>query len=277
MKKTVVGTIRVAIIASAFVGSALSAQTVTPTTPNGWAFGDGSSGANPAAITGTQPFNGNGSLQFSVPANTTNTQPLAYYLFGAPVALSGLNSLSLGYSFLTPLGTPVATSVTIRLLLTNLTGTGRTDRSDGSFGWYLNGTSNTWQTQNLGLASGDFFFRIGGVGQASTDCQNTASSFDDRRTTISAFRTACNGGIGTKANLSTAIIYGVEVDFGTFNSPSANTAFADQVKFSVGTNNGDYNFETAAPTVTPEPASVALVAFGMLAVGVVARKRNRNS
>jgi hypothetical protein len=266
--------LRAAVFGMVCAAAPLQAQTVTPANPNGWIFYDGAGpGTDPATITNAKPYNGNGSLQFTVSAS--NQQPSAAYLFGAPVALSGLNSLSLGYSFLTPNGTVPAASPTIRLLLTGITnGHQPGTRSDGSLGWYLNGSSDSWQTQSLSLTSGDFFFRIGGVGQAANDCNSTGSSFDDRRQTINAFKAACSGADG-KININTASIVGVQVDWGTFVAPGTATAYADQVNFSIGANNGNYNFETTS--VVPEPASVALLGFGMVAIGFVARKRKQQS
>ncbi|MEP6833305.1 MAG: PEP-CTERM sorting domain-containing protein [Gemmatimonas sp.] len=252
----------------------LAAQTtVTPTSLNGWTlFDDAGPGTDPATITNAKPFNGNGSLQYTVSAS--NQQPAARYLF-APVALQGLNSLSLGYSFLTPLGTVPAASPTIRFLLTGISnGNQPGGRTDGSLGWYLNGSSDSWDTRSFSLTSGNFFFRLGGVGQAANDCATTGSSFDDRRQTIALFEAACNG-VGGKINLNTASIYGVQVDWGTFVAPAAATSYADMVNFTVGANQGNFNFETTS--VVPEPSSVALLALGMAAVGFVARRRKQNS
>ncbi len=249
----------------------LVAQTVTPTNLNGWTLTDDASGTNPVTITNAKPFNGNGSLQYTVSA--ANQQPAARYLLNTPVALQGLNSLSLGFSFLTPVGTVPASSPTIRLLLLGITnGNQPGGRTDGSLGWYLNGSSNSWATQSLSLNSGDFFFRVGGVGQAANNCMSTSSSFDDRRQTIAAFEAACTGAGGT-INLNTATIVGVQVDWGTFTTPGTVTSYADQVNFSIGANSGNYNFETTS--VVPEPASVALLGFGMVALGFAARRRKQ--
>ena len=253
------------------------AQTVvTPANlaASGWLLGDGSSGTSRATISGAQPYNGNGSLQFTV--NASNQQPLAFYNFASPVAFSSLTSFSLGYSLFTPTTATPAASPTIRLLLSGLTNSGQSGRSDGSFGWYLNGAAGAWDTRSFTMNSGDFFFRVGGVGQEDASCKNPASSFDDRRQTIGLFKTACTGANGT-VNLSTASIVGVEVDWGTFVAPPGATVYADAINFSVGTYNGNYNFETSASSVVPEPASMALMAFGMVAVGIVSRKRKQKA
>ena len=259
----------------ALAGSALQAQTiVTPGNLNGWILYDGASGTSPAAITAAQPFNGNGSLQYNV--NASNQQPSAAFVFANPVALSQLQNLSLGYSFLTPAGSTPAASPTIRLLLTGLSGvTQPGTRTDGSLGWYLNGSSNAWQTQSFSAAVGDFFFRVGGVGQEALDCKSTGSSFDDRRQTIGAWLSACNG-TGGAANLVNAFVVGVQVDWGTFANQGPATGYADMVNFSIGPNEGNYNFEVSS-NVVPEPASMSLLGLGLVGVGAMARKRKQQA
>lgn len=263
---------RIAAAAIALIPNLAFAQTVvTPTNLNGWVLADSKTpGASPATISGAQPFNGNGSLQFTVSAS--NQQPSATLLF-APVGLASLTSFTFGYSFLTPLGTVPAASPTLRLLLTGITGAGQTGRSDGSFGWYLNGSSNSWQTASLSNSNGNVFFRVGGVGQEALDCKSTAQSFDDRRQTVAAFFSACNG-VGGAASLQNASIYGVQVDFGSFVAANPASTYADMVNFSIGTNTGNYNFELAQSTV-PEPSTYALMAAGLVTLGLVARRRRQ--
>lgn len=267
---------RIAAAAIALIPSVAFSQTVvTPTNLNGWALYDGAGpGTKPATITAAQPFNGDGSLQFTVSAS--NQQPSAGYGFSSPVALASLTSFTFGYTFLTPLGTVPAASPTLRLLLTGITGANQSNgRSDGSFGWYLNGSSNAWQTASLSNTNGNVFFRVGGVGQEALDCKSTGSSFDDRRQTVAAFLSACNG-VGGAASLLGASIVGVQVDFGTFVAANPASTYADMVNFSIGTNTGNYNFELAQSTV-PEPSTYALMAAGLVTLGLVARRRRRQA
>jgi hypothetical protein len=243
---------------------------VTPGNLQGWTLADGSSGTSPAKITGAQPFDGNGSIEFDI--NASNQQPLAAYGFASPVRFGDLvgSNTSFGYSYFDPTGTQPNASPTIRLLLTGLSGvTQPGGRTDGSLGWYLNGAADsTWHTDLFTMTSGDFFFRVGGVGQEANDCTSTGLSFDDRRQTLAQWAATCNGGGGT-ANIDNALVVGIEIDWGTFvPSAGAVSAYADRVNFNIGRNVGDFNFETTA--AVPEPTSIALM---LLALGLAGATR----
>ena len=250
---------------------------VTPTNLQGWFLGDGSSGTSPATITSTQPYQGNGSIQLTVSAS--NQQPLAAYVFGTPVRFGNLlnSNMSFGYSWLLPVGSPPNTSPTIRLLLSGITNSTQTGRSDGSLGFYTNTLGDgTWHTDTFNMTSGDFFFRVGGKGQETVDCASGSfgASFDDRRQTLANWATKCTGGSGT-VDLDDANVIGIEVDYGTFAAPGTVSAFADRINFNIGTNVGDYNFEASAAAV-PEPASIALALLALAMAGGATAKGRRH-
>jgi hypothetical protein len=250
---------------------------VTPTNLQGWALFDGKDGTSPAAITGTTPYQGNGSIQLDI--STTSQQPAAAYLFGAPRSFGSLldTGISFGYDYLLPVGSPPATSPTIRLLLSGLSNSTQTSRSDGSLGFYLNGAGDgVWHTDSFSMTNGDFFFRVGGKGQETTDCASNSfnGGFDDRRQTLAAWGTNCKGVATSTVDLVDAMVTGIEVDWGSFpNVSGLESAFVDRINFSIGNNVGDFNFEKSAASAVPEPVSLALIGLGLAGIGFTRRRR----
>ena len=265
-------------IGSAVLATQAMATVVTPSDLQGWLLADGASGTSPAQITGARPDAGNGSLQFDI--NASNQQPLAYHALTAVRFGDLVNSnMSFGFDWLLPVGAPSNSSPTIRLLLSGLSGVAQPGgRTDGSLGWYANTLgSGVFVTSAFSMTSGEFFFRVGGVGQESNACTSTASSFDDRRQTLAQWAGTCTGAGGT-ANIDNAFVTGIEVDWGTFSTTIPQSSFADLINYSnIGSNNGSFNFEVrASAAAVPEPDTLALMVLGMgLAAGTVARTQRR--
>ena len=267
---------RAAVVAGVSHAALAAPVIVTPGNLQGWILADGASGTSPAAITGAQQYEGNGSIQLNI--NAANPQPLAYHGFSSPIRFGNLvgSGASFGFSYLLPVGSPPATSPTIRLMLSGLSNSSQPTRTDGSLGWYLNGSGDgAWHTSSLSMTNGDFFFRIGGRGQAEdSDCRPSTigGSFDDRRQTLAQWANLCTGTASNTIDLDDALVTGIEVDWGTFSTTGPVTAFVDRINYSVGANVGDYNFELRDATV-PEPGSLALA--GLALAGLVAAARQR--
>jgi hypothetical protein len=270
----------IAVAALVALASPMAAQTVvTPGNLHGWSLYDGgSAGTDPSAISGINPFAGNGSLAMNI--TTSGQQPAAFFAFANPFLLSDFATNpadNFGFRFLSDASQ--VSPPTIRLFLSGLDNTGAL-KTTGSIGWF--GTAAPgWQTESFTGAAGNFFLRVTSAGQIDeTTCGNTtaAGSFDDRRQTIDQWLSTCNG-VGSAIDLSNATVSGLEIDYGTFPGFSGSTTdYADLPNFSVtsGNQQGNFNFELS--TATPEPSSIVLLATGLVGLaGYARRRRTRRS
>lgn len=90
---------------------------------------------------------------------------------------------------------------------------------------------------------------------------------------LAAWQGACDGSTG-KLDFSTATLVGLGTDIGGWpgDGLTAYTAFADNMKLG----SKQWNFEAdPTSTVAPEPASVVLMASGLLGVAGFARRRRK--
>ena len=216
--------------------------------------GENSAGAS-AVITASQPRNGNGSVELS--GDRTRFQlGIQYGGFTNLMPLSGVTGLSFDWRIAgnsvnnyNPDYTPA-----LRLLVQD--GSQRSELIwEGAYnGTYGNTLRDTWYSTSF---ADNFYQFVAGSGVTlvgGAQSNKTITSWISQNYSANAYVSGLSVGDGSGA-------------LATYH------AFADDVV--LGTSNGTttYNFEVAASTAVPEPASMALLLTGFGVAGLVRRRR----
>lgn len=239
----------------AMVASTSAAQTVvTPTNPHGWGiYTYGTSSPAPyGAVTTTYAHLGNGSAEMRLYDEGT-TEVQWWYELQTPTALSSLNKLSFDWFVSSSSTTPAWTTPAFALYLN----TGGFLIWEGAYnGTTPAATQDNWVSSDI---LGDKFWwdhpGVGACGQAAS------------YNTLEWFNTNCFNGTAEVVGFSPFLGFGYSGQefFGAFD----NVAFA----FEDGESE-QFNFEASADVSTvPEPASMTLLAAGLIAVAGVSRRR----
>ena len=246
------------VAGSALFAMQAGAQIVTPTNPQGWAGSTyyGSNGNDPgtgasAAITGKYARSGNGSVQLHLD-DALNSEADWAMTFGGGASY-GLSSLSaLSYDWYRS-SSSTANGIIAPAFALNMT--------DGTYLIYEyaynhagNPTEDIWSTENL--LTGNWWSTGNGQGSCAR-----YGAFN----TLSFFNSTCFGGTGAFNTLDAFIGYAYA---GTFDG-----AIDNVVMKVTGGPSLNANFELDKTSVVPEPASMVLVAAGLLGIVAVRRRK----
>jgi PEP-CTERM motif len=237
--------------------------TVTPSSAN-WANPPGENGGGgSAAITGTLPQSGNGSVEMF----GDRTRFVGLGNFYSPASnLGSLNSvISLVYDWAVASGSVSALGADYTPAL-RLHVWDNGVRSELIWEGAYNGVSGIQQGDWHTTGATDNFWRfVTGSGVTFDGANQVWMSITD-------WASKANSG-GTQWYSDAAYVSAISIGVGSTVGPAYH-AFADNVEFTTTAGSTTYNFEVAASAV-PEPGTIALLGLGL--VGLVAARRRKQS
>ncbi|MEO7083005.1 MAG: PEP-CTERM sorting domain-containing protein [Gemmatimonadaceae bacterium] len=237
--------------------TSLSAQTVvvTPSSPQGWMSATyGPSAGAFSGITTTFARSGTGSAEIRL-SDEGNSEADWLQNFATNRALSDITAFSFDWFVSSSSTTPAFTTPAMALMLSN----GNYLVWEGAYNGYSGGApQNTWVSSDI--LNGNFWYTGSGAGECgySTTYQSLA-----------LFNSDCLGGTGQ--------VSGVDAFLGFGYVGKSFDGAVDNISYGfAGAKPTTFNFEPDSPTVTPEPATMSLMASGLVGLGgVIGFKRRR--
>jgi hypothetical protein len=271
--------IRLSIVAFAAAAGCAQAAVVTVTpsdvgTPaaNSWyldnyrSTSNGYTSTTSAAITATNPRNGNGSVQMSLTDGSGKADYVYSWGFVGGRTLGNLDALRFDWY---RAGTSTANgnlAPALRLSY-DADGNAATTADRGYLIWeqVYNGATLSDQWVSSDTLGGNFWQRQFTPGL-------TIENYD---TTLAEWAAGAQPGGADVLSANSAIL-GIEFGIGSGWNGTF-TGYVDNVTYGfAGQGSTTFNFETAAaPSAVPEPASLALIGLGMLGLGALRRRKDR--